>query len=82
MPDIRVTCPACKTQLEIDAAHEGQEVECGNCLEVFVASTKKPKPATRDARDDRDDDRDDDRGRSRGRDDRDDRDDDENDRRR
>jgi predicted Zn finger-like uncharacterized protein len=40
MPNIRVTCPACKTELEIDAAFEGQEVECGNCLEVFKA--KKP----------------------------------------
>ncbi len=43
MADIRVTCPTCKTQLEIDAAYEGQEVECGSCLQVFVASTKKPK---------------------------------------
>src|SRR5205823_1139799 len=38
--NIRVTCPACKTELEIDAEFEGQEVECGNCLEVFKA--KKP----------------------------------------
>ena len=37
MANIRVTCPACKTELEVDASHEGQEVECGNCLEVFKA---------------------------------------------
>ena len=37
MANIRVTCPACKSELEIDAAFEGQEVECGNCLEVFKA---------------------------------------------
>ena len=38
MANIRVTCPACKTELEIDSAFEGQEVECGNCLEVFKAT--------------------------------------------
>lgn len=38
MAKIRVTCPACRTELELDAAHEGQEVECGNCLEVFKAN--------------------------------------------
>jgi len=37
MANIRVTCPACKSELEIDAAFDGQEVECGNCLEVFKA---------------------------------------------
>jgi predicted Zn finger-like uncharacterized protein len=39
MANIRVTCPTCKTNLEIDAEYEGQEVECGNCLQVFVAKT-------------------------------------------
>ncbi|MFM8271550.1 MAG: DUF4190 domain-containing protein [Gemmata sp.] len=43
MADIRVTCPKCKTQLEIGSEHEGQEVECGSCLQVFTATTKKPK---------------------------------------
>jgi predicted Zn finger-like uncharacterized protein len=43
MANIRVTCPACKTELEVDAAFEGQEVECGNCLEVFTA--KPPTPS-------------------------------------
>lgn len=38
MAKIRVTCPSCRTELELDAAHEGQEVECGNCLEVFKAN--------------------------------------------
>ena len=43
MADILVTCPTCKTQLEIDAEYEGQEVECGSCLQVFVATTKKAR---------------------------------------
>lgn len=38
MAKIRVKCPACKTELEVDAEFAGQEVECGNCLEVFVAN--------------------------------------------
>jgi predicted Zn finger-like uncharacterized protein len=37
MAAIRVTCPTCKTELEIDERHAGQEVECGSCLQVFVA---------------------------------------------
>ena len=37
MANIRVKCPACKSELEIGAEHAGQEVECGNCLEVFKA---------------------------------------------
>lgn len=41
MATIRVTCPACNTTLEIDKKHEGEEIECGNCLEVFKAT--KPK---------------------------------------
>ncbi|HEY1190100.1 MAG TPA: DUF4190 domain-containing protein [Gemmata sp.] len=47
MPDIRVTCPTCKTQLEIDSVYEGEEVECGNCLQVFTATTKKPAGSDR-----------------------------------
>jgi predicted Zn finger-like uncharacterized protein len=45
MANIRVTCPACKSELEIDQSFDGQEVECGNCLEVFTA--KKPGGAGR-----------------------------------
>jgi hypothetical protein len=41
MANIRVTCPACNTTLEIDKKNEGEEIECGNCLEVFKAT--KPK---------------------------------------
>jgi predicted Zn finger-like uncharacterized protein len=37
MANIRVTCPTCQTELEIDEVYVGQEVECGNCLQVFVA---------------------------------------------
>lgn len=48
MATIRVKCPACKTELEIDAEHVGEDVECGNCLEVFKAqppaSLSKPAP--------------------------------------
>ncbi|AWM38315.1 hypothetical protein GobsT_35580 [Gemmata obscuriglobus] len=87
MPDIRVTCPTCSTQLEVDAAHEGEEVECGHCLQVFVAATKKDgssasgrktrgaAPRSGSARD-RADEEDDDRPRRRRRDDDDDDDDD------
>jgi predicted Zn finger-like uncharacterized protein len=39
MANIRVTCPTCKTALEVDKEYEGQEVECGNCLQVFVANS-------------------------------------------
>lgn len=42
MAKIRVKCPACKTELEVDAEFAGQEVECGNCLEVFVANPPAP----------------------------------------
>jgi predicted Zn finger-like uncharacterized protein len=38
MAKVRVKCPACNTELEIDSEFVGQEVECGNCLEVFVAN--------------------------------------------
>jgi predicted Zn finger-like uncharacterized protein len=38
MAKIRVKCPACKTELEVDSEFAGKEVECGNCLEVFVAN--------------------------------------------
>lgn len=34
---IRLTCPACARLLEVDAATIGTDVECGACLEVFVA---------------------------------------------
>jgi hypothetical protein len=32
----------CRTELELDSDHESQELECGNCLQLFVA--KRPKP--------------------------------------
>jgi hypothetical protein len=37
MATIRVTCPTCGKALEVDAEHDGQEVECGECLQIFVA---------------------------------------------
>ena len=45
MANIRVTCPACKSELELDEAFDGQEVECGNCLEVFNAKGPKSSGA-------------------------------------
>jgi TM2 domain-containing membrane protein YozV len=36
MSAIRITCPACARSLEVNA-EPGEEVECGACLEVFVA---------------------------------------------
>ena len=61
MATITVNCPTCDCQLELDAAHRGQEVECGSCHQVFVA---KPQRSDRDDRErrrdrDRDDDEDD-----------------------
>lgn len=43
MPNIRVNCPACRALLELDAAHAGTEVECGSCLQVFVANALAPR---------------------------------------
>lgn len=42
MPNIRVVCPACHATLELDAQYAGQEVECGSCLQVFVATPPAP----------------------------------------
>lgn len=47
MATITVQCPTCDSELELDAAHRGQEVECGSCHQVFVA---KPARADRDDR--------------------------------
>ncbi|MBP3956672.1 DUF4190 domain-containing protein [Gemmata sp. G18] len=46
MPNIQVTCPECKSVLEIGAEFAGQEIECGSCLHVFVA---EPPPARPDS---------------------------------
>src|SRR6187401_201743 len=43
MANIRVTCPTCGKMLEVGAEHAGQEVECGECFQVFVAEGP-PKP--------------------------------------
>jgi predicted Zn finger-like uncharacterized protein len=46
MANIRVTCPTCKSELEVDEEFDGQEVECGSCGHLFVArgrsATGKP----------------------------------------
>jgi predicted Zn finger-like uncharacterized protein len=82
MANIRITCPTCRTELEIDDSHVGGQVECGNCLQVFVAEPPRREradapggPAGRGRDDDRDDDRPRRDGRSRRDDERDDRDD-------
>lgn len=62
MANIRVSCPTCKAELEIDSQYAGQEVECGSCLQVFVAkdptardpSGRKPYKARRDPDEDDD----------------------------
>jgi len=67
MATARVRCPACNTELEIDARHLGEEVECGSCLKVFVAErpptstipAAEPPPVRRSRRPRRDDDDDD-----------------------
>jgi hypothetical protein len=43
MANIRVTCPTCGKVLEVGAEHAGEEVECGECFQVFVAEGP-PKP--------------------------------------
>src|SRR5262249_24789296 len=47
MSTIRVTCPTCNSELEVDAEFDGQEVECGNCLQVFVAKGPKSSQSSR-----------------------------------
>lgn len=37
MANIRVKCPTCESELELDEAFAGQEVECGSCGHVFIA---------------------------------------------
>ncbi|VTR98268.1 unnamed protein product [Gemmata massiliana] len=44
MPNIQVTCPECKSVLEIGAEFAGQEIECGSCLHVFIAETRPARP--------------------------------------
>ena len=43
MSTLRITCPACHATLEIDARHAGEEVECGSCFQVFVATDPNAK---------------------------------------
>jgi predicted Zn finger-like uncharacterized protein len=59
---IRVRCPACHAELEIDDQHAGQEVECGSCFQVFVvqrpreqSSPAKSRRPRRDRREEEDD---------------------------
>lgn len=47
MAKMRVRCPACDSDLELDESFEGQEVECGSCLHVFVARYNGPASAGR-----------------------------------
>lgn len=69
MPTIHVTCPACRSVLELDAEHAGREIECGSCLKVFVARPDDPPAASRSGRSRRRDDDEEDRERRRRRDD-------------
>jgi predicted Zn finger-like uncharacterized protein len=78
MANIRVTCPTCQSELEVEAEFEGKEVECGNCLQLFVAEKPRPrsadpvpskKPAGQSGRKRRDDEDDRPRSRRRRRDD-------------
>jgi hypothetical protein len=43
MANIRVTCPTCNTVLEVGEEHDGHEVECGSCFQVFTARGPKSK---------------------------------------
>ena len=45
MANVRVKCPTCNAELEIGEEHLGKEVDCGSCLQVFVAEgTREKKP--------------------------------------
>jgi hypothetical protein len=51
MANIQVTCPTCNTTLEVGEEHDGKEVECGSCFQVFTArgpESKKPYKARRE----------------------------------
>jgi hypothetical protein len=43
MAEIRVTCPMCNVELAIGEEHLGKEIECGSCLQPFVAEDPKTK---------------------------------------
>lgn len=43
MANVRVTCPTCNAELEIGEEHLGKEVECGSCLQAFVAEDPREK---------------------------------------
>ena len=51
MPTITITCPTCTTKLEIDAKYRNEEVECGNCQQVFIAKAKGESSRSEDALD-------------------------------
>src|SRR6187402_1718875 len=59
MATIRVKCPTCNAELEIDDRHLGEEVECGSCLQTFTPedpkAKKKPYKMRRPADEDEDD---------------------------
>jgi predicted Zn finger-like uncharacterized protein len=73
MANVRVTCPTCKAELEIGEEHLGKEVECGSCLQPFVAEDpsrrKGPYRMRRPREDDQDDDDNDRRKKKRRRED-------------
>jgi predicted Zn finger-like uncharacterized protein len=50
-----VTCPNCRTAVEVEVAHLGAEVQCGQCDGVFTATATPPGRA-RGRRDEDDDD--------------------------
>jgi predicted Zn finger-like uncharacterized protein len=43
MAEKHIACPTCKSTLKVDEDHLGQEVECGQCSEVFVAKATPSK---------------------------------------
>ena len=50
MSTITITCPTCTTKLEIDAKYRNEEVECGNCQQVFIAKAKGESSRSEDGR--------------------------------
>ena len=43
MPNCKVKCPHCQEEYELDASALGQEFECPNCQQNFIAERALPE---------------------------------------
>jgi DNA-directed RNA polymerase subunit RPC12/RpoP len=42
---LTITCPSCRTELDLDEQHRGWTVRCPDCRHEFVAKVAAPRPA-------------------------------------